>query len=334
MFKSKLFLAILAITANLSFSQSNFEKIDQIALSAPKSVSGETEKLAAYLTGQASSELEKVRAFYVWIAANINYDMNLFLSGDRSTKITPEDVLRRKKTVCQGYAELFQALCKQSSIPCYIVTGYSKGYGFDAGKKLSQTDHAWNAVKIDGKFFLTDVTWGAGVINHKGKYERKFNEAYFLSKPENFVYSHLPADPMWQLLPNPISPDVFRKDSAEIKKALKNENWFSYADTIAVFETLPAPLQEVNSAERAFRYNPINYDITGFAYLAYAFYLSQDMPNPNVDKEAFIKKQKEVLRMNEKAVEMFKKSHSPQSKNGLKVSKQNVKIIKQNLSQF
>ncbi len=214
------------------------------------------------------------------------------------------------------------------------MTGYSKGYGFDAGKKLSQNDHAWNAVKIEGKYFLADATWGAGVINHKGKYERKFNEAYFLSRPENFIYSHLPADPMWQLLSNPVSPDVFRKDTADIKNALKTENWFSYTDTIAVFESLPAPLQEVNSAERAFRFNPINYDIAGFAYLGYAFYLSQDMPNPNVDKEAFITKQKEVLRMNEKAVEMFKKSNSPQGKNGLEVSKGNVKIIKQNLAQF
>lgn len=51
-------------------------------------------------------------------------------------------------TVCAGYARAFQIICQQSGIPCYYVTGTSKG-----------ENHAWNIVYIDGKYYNVDLTW-------------------------------------------------------------------------------------------------------------------------------------------------------------------------------
>ncbi len=51
------------------------------------------------------------------------------------------------QSVCAGYARAFQYLMQQLGIPCYYCTGY-------AGE-----DHAWNIVKLDGRYVNVDVTW-------------------------------------------------------------------------------------------------------------------------------------------------------------------------------
>ncbi len=50
--------------------------------------------------------------------------------------------------VCDGYAELYQYLLYLNGISSHIATGKSNGEG-----------HAWNLVRIDGKYYYTDVTW-------------------------------------------------------------------------------------------------------------------------------------------------------------------------------
>ena len=49
--------------------------------------------------------------------------------------------------VCQGYAGLFQRLCKEVGIETRYITGY-------AGEA-----HAWNIVKLDNQWYNVDVTW-------------------------------------------------------------------------------------------------------------------------------------------------------------------------------
>ena len=46
------------------------------------------------------------------------------------------------------------------------IIGHSKGLGFNYEDKISDenTDHEWNAVKINNKWCLIDSTWGAGSI--------------------------------------------------------------------------------------------------------------------------------------------------------------------------
>jgi len=50
--------------------------------------------------------------------------------------------------VCQGYAEALQYLLRRAGIQSFIVTGYSQ-----------DQSHAWNMVRIGGKYYHTDLTW-------------------------------------------------------------------------------------------------------------------------------------------------------------------------------
>ena len=60
--------------------------------------------------------------------------------------------------------------CDQLQMPCEVVGGYAKGYGFDEREEApSETDHAWNAVEMDGHRYLMESTWGAGHLTKTKK---------------------------------------------------------------------------------------------------------------------------------------------------------------------
>jgi hypothetical protein len=60
-------------------------------------------------------------------------------------------------------------------------------------------------VRIDGRWRLIDATWGTGYLDERLRFFRDFQEHYFLTAPETFVFDHFPVDPRWQLVARPLS---------------------------------------------------------------------------------------------------------------------------------
>ncbi|MDD5735131.1 MAG: transglutaminase domain-containing protein [Methanothrix soehngenii] len=178
-------------------------------MNAPESVEISTELLAAYLTENATTDRQKARAIYRWIAENIEYDVKGLFKGNR-VDATAEGALKSRSSVCGGYSLLFEKLANLSGLEAVTISGYSKGYGYSPGMHFTEpANHAWNAVKIEGKWHLIDSTWGAGKVDKDGKNNKEFDDYYFLTSPEKFIFDHLPEDPYWQLLDEPISKEEF-----------------------------------------------------------------------------------------------------------------------------
>lgn len=57
--------------------------------------------------------------------------------------------------VCQGYADAYLLLCQKVGLPCVVVIGE----GADEGDFKGQSNHMWNAVRLNGKWYAVDVTW-------------------------------------------------------------------------------------------------------------------------------------------------------------------------------
>ncbi|MBI9068256.1 MAG: hypothetical protein JEZ09_13260 [Salinivirgaceae bacterium] len=327
----KLSVLFLAILSSHSLIAQDFSTIDSYSKTASYAECKSPEKLAEYLNKKAATDLEKVRAYYIWLTHNVKYDTKSFFSGNVKPS-TAIDALKQRKAVCQGYSELFKALCDYSNISCFIVSGYSKGYGFNPNRKITNADHAWNAVKIANKWYLLDATWGAGYVDDKQRFKEKPTNEFFLTDPKEFILKHLPSDPMWQLIGCPLSIDDFRKNDEVVKKVLdeSKNDCFSFNDTIAQFESLPEIDQKVNSAERSFRFNPGNYEIPGFAYLNLAYEVSQNI-GPLYDQKKYkeaLALNKKALMINERAYYYLKKSKSDQSKNAANIAKQNIDQLK------
>lgn len=189
-----------------------FLRMDSHALAAPPSRETSIETLARYLVKPARNEMEKARAVFCWIAHNIDYDTDSYFGGSDAVT-TSGDLLIHRKSVCQGYANLFASLAQAAGLEAHVISGYAKGYGYSVRRTLdfSRTDHAWNAVKIGGKYYLLDCTWGAGYVDDNRQFIRRYEDFYFLTPPDQFIYQHLPEDPKWQLLRPLVTKQEYEK---------------------------------------------------------------------------------------------------------------------------
>ncbi len=186
-------------------SDNRYSDIDKKAFSI-KYAGNSVSELASVLSQYATSDPDKARIIYAWIANNITYDVDGFLSGQYGD-LGAKKVLSRRTGVCTGYANLYQALAQSMGLETVVIEGYAKGvgYGIGTGKRLR---HAWNAVKFNDRWHLLDSTWGAGVVSGQ-QFVKIFNPHYFATKSEHFIYDHYPNDPAWQLLSNPFSKAEF-----------------------------------------------------------------------------------------------------------------------------
>jgi hypothetical protein len=327
-------LLVISISASGQARGQAFESIDQHAKNAPASATRSVEKLAEYLSQNAQTDVEKVRSYYTWIANHIAYDTKSFFSGKSTPETSAENTLKSRKAICQGYSELFKALCDYSNIPCYIVSGYSKGYGYHEGKKFTEADHAWNVVFIDQQWQLLDATWGAGHVDDKQKFINKTTDEFFLTPPETFILKHLPSDPMWQLLPCPITLDDYSKDDAAISaKINSSEPCFNFKDTLAAYQRLNRVEQMINSADRAYRFNPTNVEAPGFAYLNMAYEMGSELKKhyDNKDYKKALELNQNMLLINQKAYGYLRQSKTDQGKNAASICKQNISSLKTNI---
>ena len=173
----------------------------------PKSLQQLADSVKELTKGKPSVERHWI--IFYWIAKNIEYDVVSYFAKDYKDQ-TAEGVFRTRKGVCAGYANLYKYLCNEIQAPCGVIPGYSKGYGFEYGKEAPErVDHAWNAVEIDQHWYLLDSTWGAGHLNDKNAFERKLDDYYFLTRPDELIYHHFPEKTKWQLLKTPIKLDQF-----------------------------------------------------------------------------------------------------------------------------
>ncbi len=189
----------------------DFTAIDKYADNAPADVGASVDTLADYLTRNATTDLDKSRAVYRWIIRNIGYDVDNYMAGTVPDD-APAVTLANRITLCGGYAKLFEALCKRAKVEAMYLEGYSRGADYSVGAKLeAYPDHAWNAVKIDGKWYLLDATWASGYIDGNNQFVRQAFDHYFLTTPTQFYYDHLPEEPKWQLVDKPISKSEYEK---------------------------------------------------------------------------------------------------------------------------
>ncbi|MCB0563435.1 MAG: hypothetical protein KDD01_03580 [Phaeodactylibacter sp.] len=290
-----LLLASLLFAGFLAPAQ--YQAIDRHARQAPDSLRYGLPELVSYLIEPAESNREKARSLYTWLADNITYDDDASRQGRRINQ-NIGDILRRGRGLCFDYSLLYAELCRLAGIQCISVSGYSR-QGLEAIALPAVPDHSWNAVMLDGQWQLVDVTWGAGpgqdaLMAHYGV-------TYFLTPPRLFVLNHLPALPMWQLLPCPVGPEAFSlRVEALLPLVDRQLPCYSYPDTINAFLRTPKEKRGFLEAEATYRFHPTAENKKAWAQstVDYAQYLSaQASPLQQADSLlSFLTLQQEAIR--------------------------------------
>lgn len=97
---------------------------------------------------------DKYYAIFNLICNNVSYDERVSattrlgqFSSEISTARTAYGALVNGRTICNGYARGFKAICDKMDLPCWVVCGEKDG-----------VKHAWNIVYLDDKQFFVDCT--------------------------------------------------------------------------------------------------------------------------------------------------------------------------------
>lgn len=199
---------------------SMFTEIDEHVKKTPFYAKASVAKLVEYLIRPAKNDLDKVRAIYKYIQLNISYDIQSYRRGTTGPTDS-KDVLQKGQSVCAGYSNLFEDMCKCAGIQVKCISGYAKGlsYNPEDGFSLNKNaNHDWNVVYLYGEWRFVDSTWGAGHINSQMEFERRNTELYFLTDPKVLIQSHFPyvdkdvqRSQKWQLLKHPIDLETFNR---------------------------------------------------------------------------------------------------------------------------
>lgn len=139
-------------------------------------VDAEVVRIAQSIVEASMSDLAKVKAIHKYIIGQVEYDESL-------VGYTAYSALSAGKTVCNGYVQLAYRLLNQVGIENIIVKGTHIENGFS-------TDHAWNLVNIDGKWYHIDITLNDRYTDGEYPYFNLTNEE--ILRDHNYVVSDYP----------------------------------------------------------------------------------------------------------------------------------------------
>ncbi|OLY80026.1 Cytokinesis protein 3 [Smittium mucronatum] len=165
------------------------------------------------------NEKTRVRAIYIWILKNIELVTDRKKPGRDSIveefepSELPENVFETKKSRGPGFSYLFNKLAISMGIETHIINGTIKlppphPDSFFSGP-ISPTipNHVWNSVCINGEYLLMDL-YGSSPGDPLN-FEEVEVDKFFLAKPFNFIYTHMPTNSEYQYLSPAISYPVF-----------------------------------------------------------------------------------------------------------------------------
>jgi len=231
--------------------------------------------IAAYIKMNFKTDEQKTRAAYYWLSQNIVYDVEnmTVVNFYENEQQVIDEAMKNRKGVCMHFATLFSWICNRAGVECFVVSGFTRQNG-----KIDVLPHAWNAALVNSKWELFDPTWGAGYILN-GKYVKRLSNVFFNTAPEEFVKSHNPFDPIWQLLNYPLTNADFVQNKIAIntKKPLIN-----FKDSIDVFKKLSI-VEQLQTSNRRMKENGLENSILQKRYADIVSQIGRNLKGEMID---------------------------------------------------
>lgn len=120
---------------------------------------------------KSDTTYDKVKRIHDYIIKNYSYSTYGYKLNGKTADDTRSvgRMLTMKRGCCVGYSKLMKAFCDYYGISCTLVSG---------------TDHMWNAIQINGKWYALDVTWDDADGKQKNSKEQY---QYFLKGEKTFL---------------------------------------------------------------------------------------------------------------------------------------------------
>lgn len=184
-----------------------------------------------YICRPYKSDVQRLRAIFTWVSEKIAWDEPI-----EDMDVDLRRVVQTKRGCPQEVAYLVKEMCAAVGLHADAVHGYLKAPGemFDLDS-LSQPNHWWNTVLVDGEWRTMDCSLAGPTNPHRNKFVTTGSSAaeswYFLARPVELCYTHVPLSPEDQHICPPISPDVLLSLPAVCPSYFKSGLQFPDYDT-------------------------------------------------------------------------------------------------------
>lgn len=181
------------------------QSLHPLVTTMPPAIETSIESVAHYIAQHESDPFLRIKALHDYAADRIAYDAESYFAG----RYPPQDaaaVFTTRKSVCAGYANLFKALGDAIGEDIQLILGDARR---TQDGDLSGEGHAWNTVKIEGNWYLVDVTWDSGYVERNAGFTKRYQTAYLFPPPEIMSITHFPDEQGWQLVATPLTRGDF-----------------------------------------------------------------------------------------------------------------------------
>lgn len=161
-----------------------------------------------YICRPYKSDVQRLRAIFTWISEKIAWEEPL-----EEHEVDLKRVVNMKRGCPQEVAFLVQEMCSAVGLHADVIRGYLKNPGEHLDlTALSRPNHWWNSILIDGEWRFMDCSLASPTNPKRTQYvttnSQHAESWYFLTRPLELCYTHIPLHPEEQHICPPISPDV------------------------------------------------------------------------------------------------------------------------------
>ena len=199
----------LPIAEPTDFMQCNLALVDKSARFVNSLPLGTTPATLAqgYVCRPYRSDVQRLRAIFTWVSERISWEEDF--EGD----IDMRHVIQTKRGCSEEIAILVAEMCSSVGLHAEVVRGYLKTPGEILDLDIvARPNHFWNAVIVDGEWRIMDCSLAGPTNSKRSLYSSAGSQVadgwWFLARPMEICYTHVPLLPEQQHICPPLSHDI------------------------------------------------------------------------------------------------------------------------------
>ena len=193
----------------LDFQSVNLQLVDKSArfINSVPPMTNAASLAQGYVCRPHRSEVQKLRAIFTWVSEKIGWE------EDFEGEVNTRRVIQMRRGCSEEVAVLVSEMCSAAGLHAEIVHGYLKNaHDIPDGDPNVRPNHWWNAVLVDGLWRIMDCSLASPTNPKRSQYSIASHQAaesgFFLARPMEICYTHIPSHYAQQHIVPPIPPDI------------------------------------------------------------------------------------------------------------------------------
>ncbi|KAL9069347.1 MAG: hypothetical protein Q9161_005627 [Pseudevernia consocians] len=160
-----------------------------------------------YVCRPYRSDVQRLRAIFIWVSEKVAWE------EDFEGEVDSRRVIQMRRGCSEEVAVLVSEMCLSVGLHAEIVRGYLKSPGETIECDSNpRPNHWWNAVIVDDCWRIMDCSLASPTNPKRSRYSSTGSQVaengFFLARPMEICYTHIPSNFEQQHICPPIAPDV------------------------------------------------------------------------------------------------------------------------------